>query len=60
MASISLDIGKIAKRVGPYAVRVKGAKRFCFRLRIGMAIMRLAALILPVGVTVEVENEARA
>lgn len=60
MASISLDIGKLSKRVGPYSLRVKGVKRFCFRLRIGMAFMRLAALILPIGVTVEVENEARA
>lgn len=59
MAPLAVDLGTVARRVGPISIRLTGVKRFQFRLLIARAVLRLGAWILPFPCTVEVENEAR-
>lgn len=56
--SFSLDINKIAKPV-TIQIKVKGVGRFRTRLFVAGLVLRLAGLISPVPIEIEIDNEAR-
>lgn len=60
MGSISLDINKIARGRLSVSLTLKGVRRFNFRLKVAIAVMRLAGWISPVPFDVAIEeHEAR-
>lgn len=56
MASISLDICKIVKGRLAVSIALKGVVRFNLRLKLAIAIMRLAGFISPVPFIVTIED----
>lgn len=59
MGSILLDINEVASSRLSISTKFTGLVRFRFRLKVAVAIMRLAGWISPIPIDVEVENEAR-
>ena len=45
MAPLAVDLGTVARRVGPISIRLTGVKRFQFRLLIARAVLREDDLI---------------
>ncbi|KUO53184.1 MAG: hypothetical protein APF82_00930 [Sphingomonadales bacterium BRH_c42] len=56
MASISLDINNIVRGRLSVSVTLKGVRLFNFRLKVAIAVMRLAGWISPVPFDVAVEE----
>jgi hypothetical protein len=56
--SFSLDISKAAKAV-TVQITVKGVRRFRARLFATGLVLRLAGLISPLPIEIEIDNEAR-
>jgi len=60
MASISLDIGKVVQGRLSVRLTLKGVKPFMFRLKLALAVVRMAGWISPIPFAVAIEeHEAR-